>query len=413
MSEFRMPSLGADMDAATVLEWQVKPGDRISKGDVICVVETSKGAIEVDVFHDGVIEELYVAPDTAVPVGTPLARIRLESEESGPGPATAPRAEPAAGPAPTPVPAPGLKPEPAREPPAAPPAPPPSLRYGPEPVATPGRVRASPAARRHAARSGVDLGAIRGSGPGGAVLLADLASAQAPATPPPARPVRGFDPAQMRQAIAAAMARAKREIPHYYLDTAIDMRSALRWLQAYNAERDPEMRMLPAALLLRATALALTRYPEFNGFFADGRFQPAESVHLGVAVNLRGGGLITPAIMNTETLDLPALMGRFRDLVQRTRQGGLRSSEMMNGTATVTALGERGVDRVFGVIFPPQVAIVGFGRIRARPWVVEDGLAVRPVLQATLAADHRVSDGRRGALLLRQIDALLQEPAAL
>jgi pyruvate dehydrogenase E2 component (dihydrolipoamide acetyltransferase) len=217
----------------------------------------------------------------------------------------------------------------------------------------------------------------------------------------------------MRQAIAAAMARSKREIPHYYLATEIDMQRALKWLEAENLQRPVAERLLYAVLLLKAVALAVRDVPEMNGFWVEGRFQPSEAVHVGVAISLRQGGLIAPAIHDVASKDLGTLMRELRDLVARARGGRLRSSEVSDPTITVTNLGEQGVPTVFGIIYPPQVALVGFGKITERPWAVEGMLGVRPVVTATLAADHRASDGHRGGLFLAAIDRLLQEPEKL
>jgi len=392
VSDFLMPSLGADMEAGTLVEWLKRPGDRVARGDVVAVVETQKGAIEIEIFEDGTIDELLVAPGTTVPVGTPLAR--LSGGAAAPAPAK--RA------APPPV-APVV---------AAAPAAMPAKAAAPTLRETP----ASPAARRLAAERGIDLAAIKGSGPGGAIVSADLEgtkTAPAPAAPPR----RGLDLDAMRQAIAAAMARSKREIPHYYLGTAIDMHRAQRWLADTNATRPPTERLLLGALLLKAVALALRKSPELNGFHIDGTFRPSAAIHVGMAVAIRGGGLVAPAIHDTAERSLDDLMRALRDLVARVRAGTLRSSELTDPTVTLTSLGERGVESIQAVIYPPQVAIVGFGKLVERPWVVggaaDGAIAVRPVIQASLAADHRVSDGHRGALFLAEIDRLLQEPEKL
>jgi pyruvate dehydrogenase E2 component (dihydrolipoamide acetyltransferase) len=217
----------------------------------------------------------------------------------------------------------------------------------------------------------------------------------------------------MRKAIAAAMSRSKREIPHYYLSETTPMQVATAWLQQRNEGLPITERILPAVLLLKAVALALRRTPELNGFFHDGQFQPSVAVHAGVAISLRGGGLVAPAIHDVATKPLEQLMRELADLVKRARAGSLRSSEMSDPTLTITNLGEQSVESVFGVIYPPQVALVGFGSIVSRPWVVDGTILAQPVVRVTLAADHRASDGHRGALFLVELRELLQRPQSL
>jgi pyruvate dehydrogenase E2 component (dihydrolipoamide acetyltransferase) len=217
----------------------------------------------------------------------------------------------------------------------------------------------------------------------------------------------------MRKAIATAMARAKREIPHYYLATHIDMSRAMAWLQAENLKRSVPERLLYTVLLLKAVALATHDVPEMNGFWRDGAFKPGGGVHVGVAISLRQGGLIAPAMHDVDKKSLDEIMTGLRDLVKRTRAGVLRSSEISEATITVTNLGEQGVETVFGVIYPPQVALVGFGKVVERPWAANGMVGARPVMVATLAADHRASDGHRGGLFLATIERLLQEPEKL
>ena len=187
----------------------------------------------------------------------------------------------------------------------------------------------------------------------------------------------------------------------------------MTWLRTHNRAVPVADRVLPAALLLRAVALAARVVPQLNGHWVDDAFVPGDGVHLGVAVSLRGGGLAAPVVRDADALGLDALMTRVRSAGERARAGRLRSSEAAGATITVTNLGEQGVDAVIGVIYPPQVALVGFGAVRPRPWAVGDELSVRPVVTATLAADHRASDGAVGARLLREIDRRLQRPEEL
>jgi pyruvate dehydrogenase E2 component (dihydrolipoamide acetyltransferase) len=217
----------------------------------------------------------------------------------------------------------------------------------------------------------------------------------------------------MRQAIAAAMARSKREIPHYYLSTTIDISRAMRWLAAENLKRPVENRLLYGVLLVKAVALALREVPELNAIWTGGRATPRSDINVGVAISLRGSGLIAPALHNTDRQNIDELMKKFLDLVKRARAGTLRSSEISDPTITVTSLGEQGVETVFGIIYPPQVALVGFGKIVERPWSEEGQIVSRPLVNATLSGDHRVSDGHRGALFLAAVDRLMQEPDKL
>ncbi len=457
MSVFTMPSLGADMEAGTLVEWLVGPGDTVSRGDIVAVVETQKGAIEIEIFEEGVVRKLEAELGQTLPVGAPLAVIG-RAEEPGPPAPEAGEAKPATA-APE-APAPGIAVEAAQVPTAselsARPAPSarkatskdaatipredatsagtataqtetsgPTLsavpRGGPAPAAPDDAPPASPAARSIAAERGIELRGLAGSGPSGAIVLADVERAAGAAASPRPMPAHapspgnrpGLDFAAMREAIAAAMARSKREIPHYYLAHEIDLQSATDWLQARNAERGPQDRLLMGALFVRATALAAAETPGLSGQYADGRFAAGQTVNVGVAVALRGGGLVAPAIRDSVGRSLDEVMNAMRDLVTRARAGRLRSSEMTDGTITISALGEKGVDSMTGVIYPPQVALVGFGTPRPVARVLDEAVAVRSCVTVTLAADHRVSDGRRGAQFLQKLEAYLNQPEAL
>lgn len=431
MPEFRMPSLGADMDAGTIVEWLVKPGDRVHRGDIVAVVDTDKADVDVEIFDDGVVDEILVPSGERVDVGTPLATISAAGEAVRTPPDDAKKA-PTHKKGRAPKKSPGEKKmRPARKraakraPRAARTTTPTKPPTGPHD----GERSHSPVIRRLARHLGVDLASVTGTGPNGAVTRADVeraasAAGRGPgvswAAPASEAPEAKAEPAAqpdrqegMRRAIAALMARSKREIPHYYLGTHVDVTRALVWLERTNLERPVPERLLPAALFLKAAALAARDVPDLNGFWIDDEFRPGDGVHLGVAISLRAGGLIAPAIHDADTKDLMTLMGDLRDLVNRTRAGRLRSSEMSDPTLTVTNLGDQGVETVYGVIYPPQVALVGMGRVVDRPWASDDMIGVRRVLSLTLAADHRASDGHTGARFLAAIDHILQEPEQL
>ncbi|MEU8717431.1 dihydrolipoamide acetyltransferase family protein [Streptomyces sp. NPDC048663] len=511
MTEFTMPSLGADMDEGVLQEWLVTPGDQVRKGDVVAVVETGKAAVEVECFESGTVGRLLVPPGTRVPVGTPLAVIEAAaapgvragapgaSVTTGIGAGRATGAEPAAPQAPvraagerkpaaTPDARSKARRKTAREPshtrknPAGRPARTTPTTTGrsqpaPAPPVSASALGAGPLVRHLAERRGLDLTALHGTGPGGRVTRADVAHAPPPhvsrvrSTPyarrlaheldvdltkvcgtgdggavraadvraadvrahagegererprhgdgprAPVAPPGADRPEQrtgaMRRAIAELMSRSKREIPHYYLSTTIDLTAVADWLRRVNRGRTPAERLVPAALLLKAAALAAREVPSLNGYWQHDEFVPAPGVHLGVAVSLRQGGLLAPVIHEADTLSPDDLMHHLRDLVERTRRGRLRGSETSGATLTVTSLGDQGVEIVYGVIHPPQVALVGFGSVVERPWAAGSMLGVRPVVTATLAADHRATDGAVGARYLRAVDRLLSRPEEL
>ncbi len=449
-----MPSLGADMERGRLVDWLVKPGDYVHRGDLIATVDTDKTLMDVESFEDGVIAELLIDVGATVPVGTPMARIT-----------PTPAADTAAGktlPAATAVPAaPARKPAPERPASITPPVRSLAHRLGVDPArihgtgkdgavtrsdveraaaaqeprdeappSVAGRIRSSPRARRIAAELGLDLATVPGTGPQGAVTETDVRhaaeapgpveAAEAPAAPPPVetlprteRPEAAQRMAGLRRTIGGLMSRSKRTIPHYYLSTTLDLRAALAWMQSVNAQRPVAARLVPSALLLKAAALAARDVPEVNGFYTDGNYAPSAAVHLGVAVALRQGGIVAPAIHDANELPLDLLMEQLRDLVSRARAGHLQRAEIADPTITVTNLGDLGVESVYGVIYPPQVAMIGLGRLVEQPWAQNGMVGVRPVVTATLSADHRVSDGLRGGRFLTRMGELLENPEEL
>jgi len=402
MAEFVMPTLGSDMTEGTLVEWKKKMGERVVKGEIIAEVDTEKAAIEIESFHTGVIEQLIAKPGERIPVGTIMAIIREEGTQAHPA-VQAPASTLA------------LQTVLPKKPVSSlPPAPMPIAA----PVTEPGRLRISPAARKLAAELGVNPAFVQGNGPGGAITRDDIqrgaqAQRQQPSAPPAFPGEPGDRQARMRQTIAAAMARSKREIPHYYLSTTIDMCRAMTWLKEENLKRPVTDRLLYGVLLIKAVAQALRQVPELNAFWKENAAVQSPDIHVGVAISIRQGGLVAPAIHHTDKRSLGELMRSFQDVVKRARAGTLRSSELSDPTITVTSLGEQGVETVLGVIYPPQVALVGFGKVADRPWAIEGQVVSRPVVTASLSADHRVTDGHRGGIFLSAVDRLLQEPGQL
>jgi pyruvate dehydrogenase E2 component (dihydrolipoamide acetyltransferase) len=390
-----MPSLGADMDRGKILEWRKKVGESFARGEIVVLVDTDKAEIEVESFQAGMLEEILVPVGETVPVGTPIARF-------------APSARPGAAPPVPEAPVTRAPPGPVTPPPA--PRPPAPAAAPPPPAAA--RAHATPLARRIAAERGVDLASLVGTGVDGVITREDVERAAASAVrPAPAAP---RDRASaMRAAIAAAMERANREIPHYYVESRIDLGRATDWLTATNAARPIAERLLPAALFVKSVALAAREVPELNGFWREGGFVPAREVHVGLIVSLRQGGLLAPALRDAADKSLSQVMVDLRDVVARARAGKLRSSEVSGATISLTNLGDQGAERVFGVIMPPQVALVGFGRVTEQP-VASGGLVgARPVVDVSIAGDHRASDGHRAGRFLAALARLLAEPERL
>ncbi|MGI9612933.1 MAG: dihydrolipoamide acetyltransferase family protein [Acidimicrobiales bacterium] len=393
-----LPSLGADMDVGTLLEWYVAPGDRVVRGDAIALVSTDKADVDVEIWQSGTVEELLTETGVELVVGTPI--LRLEVSRSRP---TTPQAPPPAHR--TEVPQPTAQPDRSR---------PATHGKGSDDHRT--VVPASPYARVAAAEAGIDLAVVVGSGPGGAVLARDVERHRADQAEPAVPVVRPTErgttdrAASMRRAIATKMAVANRDIPHYYIEHDVDLAPALAWLETRNATRPITDRVLPAALLLSAVAAATAATPQLNGYWMDDRFEPATAVDLAVVVSLRAGGLVTPKIASADQLSIDETMAALNEIVTAARSGALRSSWLAEAGLTVSSLGDRGADRLSGVVFPPQVALVGAGGIRDRPWVVDGAVVARPILTLSLAADHRASDGIIGSRFLTSIAERLEKP---
>lgn len=345
-----MPSLGAEMTSGKLLEWNIAVGDNIKRHDIIAVIDTDKAAIDVESFGEGVVEKLITTPGERVSVGTVMALIR-ETEDTIPS------------------------------------------SNEPESVV---KIKISPRAKKLAKQLNIDISHVNGTGTDGVITEEDIRKMSTSSL------LKDDHTASMKKVIAAAMTRSKREIPHYYLSYEIDLKHALDWLEKYNNGHPVTERIVYAALLIKAVVHAIKKFPEFNGFYVNNEYKASESIHVGMAISLRDGGLINPAILHAEKLILAEIMNHLTDLVSRTRAGKLKSSELSGSTITITNLGEMGVDSVFGVIYPPQVALVGFGRLTPEKTMI-----------ATLSADHRVTNGLSGSRFLSFIAKILQEPDQL
>lgn len=410
--DITMPSLGADMSDGMLVEWLVKVGDKVHHGDVIAVLETHKGAIDMEVYHDGIITQLLVEPLNTVAVGTVLARLaeqgveqeqKIEAARQGQTHITTKIAKQAP------------KPTAARSSSKSQDS---HANMGTDNISKRGdTVHASPIVRKIAKAQQLDLSGINGSGFNGAVLLKDINSQSSRASNQGSIRSGQQKSTEMRSAIAATMSKSKSEIPHFYLSLDISINKAQQWLQQANQNKSPQQHILLIAVLLKAVAVALQKHPELNGFYRDDRFELANDINIANVISLRTGGLVVPALAHVDQLSVGEIMHALRDITNRSRayENGerLRSSELSGATITTTNMGERGVDRVFGIIYPPQVAIIGFGKVKTVPQVCGDKINIGEQLSVCLSADHRVIDGMLAAKFLNSLAKILQSPEQL
>ena len=451
VSEVVMPQMGADMTEGTLLRWLKEEGDGVERGDVIAEIETDKANIEIEAFESGVFRKALASEGDVVQVGEVIAVIAgadediskydgakagdmkrqiatatTAAERRPDGALAAPSEAPATAAPPSEAPTTSAEvteraPEPA----------PPAEVQRPQPAVTEvlaprtnGRVKASPLAKRIADERGVDLGSVRGTGPGGRIVKKDVeqAAAGAPqraqqpaaaAAPPAAAPAAGpIEMSKMRQTIARRMSQSKREAPHYYLLVDIDMTDAMALRKQINASAGEDERVSVNDLIVRACALALARHPSFNVTVDGERFvrQAQENVCIAIALD---DGLIAPAIIDASNKRLPQIARETKDLVERAKGGALKVEEITQGTFSITNLGAYGIETLVGIIQPPQTAILGVGTVMEQPAVRDGQIVVRQMMKVALSADHRVTDGAQGAQFLGEIKGLLEAPVGL
>lgn len=396
MIEFQMPSLGADMEAGTLIEWRKKPGDSVKRGDIIAEVETQKGLIEIEVFDEGIISELLIKEGTKVPVGTIMALLNpsetaLETKQE-------------------------IVPEKI----AIQPIEEKFLEKSVEPKYEERHFNISPLAKRIAVENNIEIAKIQGTGEDGAITKEDIENAIIQRTKDNETKKESIEINEksvsqieaIRLAVASAMSKSNKEIPHYYLEKKIDMTKALAWLREKNNHLPIEKRILPAALLIKSVAQSLVKFPELNAIWDNG-IQIKKEINIGFVVSIRGGGIIVPAIHNANTKNIDEIMQDLNDIIPRARAMKLRSSELSDSTITITNLGEGGADTVFGIIYPPQVALIGFGSSSEQPFAENGMIGIHTVLNATLAGDHRATDGLSGSGFLTVLYKYLQKPELL
>lgn len=389
-TEIIMPQMGFDMTEGKIVRWLKKEGDEIARGETIAEIETEKVVLEVEAFASGTLRRILAPEGQTVPVGQAIALLGGADEDLSAWKATVSEPTPAAAPAA-------------------------EVRREEAPAAPAERLRVSPVAQRLAQEKGVELREVKGTGPGGRIVkedvLAHLARPKEVVAPAPALP-EAAPPSGMRQAIARRMAQSKREIPHFYLTVEIEMTEAQRLRKGLNEALQDNPRITLNDLAVKAVALALKRFPQLNSsYMAEGTRQN-ERINVGIAVALEEG-LVAPALLDCGEKTLQQIAAESKSLVERARSGVLKPEEYAGATFTLTNLGMLGVDSFQAIINPPQAAILALGSVKSKPVVREGEIKVAEVMNATLAADHRVTDGPQAAEFLGEVKALLEAPLRL
>jgi pyruvate dehydrogenase E2 component (dihydrolipoyllysine-residue acetyltransferase) len=386
-----MPALGMAQETGKVLRWLRADGDTVTKGEPLLEVETDKVTVEIEAPADGTLAGVTAADGAEVPVGTVIALVLAEGEAL----AAVPRAElQAAAVASAAVSADGA------------PLPSDTVLQGSAPRRRP---LASPKARRLAAERGVDLGSVAGSGPGGAVVAADVeATGPGAAAGTPAEP---FEVGTVWRVMAERTAQAWRDVPHFVLSRDVVASRLLSW-QAVARRKPGCDRVSITDLLVKVCTEALRRHPRVNASWSEGTIVPGASVNVGVAV-ATDDGLVVPVVHAADTLSLGAISARRREVAEAARARTLRLADVEGGTFTISNLGMYGIDAFQAIVNAPQAAILAVGRIGERPVVLDGEVVARPVLTLTVSFDHRVVDGARGAEFLDTLAALVEEPAGL
>ena len=445
-TELKMPALSPTMEEGTLAKWLVKEGDSVKSGDLLAEIETDKATMEFEAVDEGVISKILVAEGTdGVKVGAPIAILLGEGEESSPSPpageggaAKAAEGEGAQAKPETPKPAPpakgGGETPSAPSAPAATPSPPAAKAAPPSPARGEGqdRIKASPLARRLAEAQGIDLAGLKGSGPGGRIVRADLGEAAggAMAAPRAAAPA-GLQPVEaelaftdripheavklnnMRKTIARRLTESKQQIPHIYLTVDIRLDALLKLRGELNAGlANRGIKLSVNDLLIKALALSLIEVPECNVSFAGDTLIKYSRADISVAVSIPGG-LITPIVTGADLKSISAISKEMSDLAGRAKEGKLAPEEYQGGTASISNMGMFGIKQFDAVINPPQGMIMAIGAGEKRPYVIDDSLQIATVMSATGSFDHRAIDGADGARQMKAFKALVENPLGL
>jgi pyruvate dehydrogenase E2 component (dihydrolipoamide acetyltransferase) len=415
-----MPRLSDSMEEGTIIKWLKSEGDQVARGDELVEIETDKATMTYEADSDGVLQIVAAEGDT-LPVGEVIARLDGAGEASGGG-EQASEAEPEAEAAEPEAEA--AEPEAAEVEPEAAEAEPEEPEPEPEPAPAAEsdggeRVKASPIARRMAREKGLELSSLRGTGPGGRIVKADVESATPTAVPeaaPEPAPATGKGESELveltrtQQLIARRMAESKATVPDFALNMDIDMEAAV----AMRAQLKEVAEVVPSFndMVVKACALALREYPRANGSYKDGRFELHGRINVGVAVATQDA-LIVPTIFDADRKSLGEIASVARELATKVRDGTIAPPELSGGTFTVSNLGMYGITSFTAVINPPQAAILAVGAIEQRPTVVEGEIVPRHRMAVTLACDHRILYGADAAEFLARVRDLLEQPAAM
>jgi len=413
VNEIVMPKLGETMEKGKIIRWLKKEGEKVNRGEPLLEVETDKATLEVEARASGTLRKILAQEGEVIPVTRTIAFIG-EEYEALPEAVEAP-------PKPTP---PAVKAEAAEA----------KVDEATKAEAAL-RVKASPLARKIAAEKGVDLANVTGTGPGGRITQEDVlnyltSKAAVPAVaktiveaPPlqPAPPVialaEGFEVipmSSMRKAIAKRMTYSKTSIPHFYINTEVDMTEAVKMRQNLipAIEAKAKVRLSFTHLLIKAVAIAIREFPRVNATYDGDNIKQLKEINIGIAVGLEEG-LIVPVLKRPDQMDLAQIASQADRLVARAREKKLREDEFMGGTFTITNLGLFEVDTFTAIINPPEAAILAVGRIKEKPAVVNGQITVRNMMNLTLSADHRILDGVIAAQFLQRVKALLEAPCNL
>lgn len=418
----KMPMLGATMQEGTFVNWTKDIGQSVQAGEVIAEVEADKATIEIESPFSGVLVEKLVSAGDVVSVGMPLARI-----ETANGGAAAAKSAPVAESAPSKAADKSLEPA---KPAAAPVAVAAPAEADPH---LPDGVRASPLARRIARERGIDLHAVSGTGPGGRIVKADVERftptavqqvAETLSAPPkaPTAPTRALPSGEgilhepvsrMRQRIAARTVESKTTIPHFYLTSEIDMAAALALRKQINEGLSEDEKVTVNDLVVKAVALALRKFPNLNSHFYGDTLVRYQYINIGIAVALPEGGLVNVVARNADQLSISQLAKRNKAMFANVREGKIKPEDIEGATFTVSNLGAYDVEHFQAIISPPEAAILAVGAVKQVPVVVNGEIAVGTRMKVSLSVDHRVSDGAEGALFLKALRELLENPMRL